>query len=76
MKDYKSKKKQQHFKRKQIIERKLRDELEKHGEVKSKRVRQEKNGRKDNIGMDYLATEKQAKLATEMINKTNQQVAM
>lgn len=72
MKDCKSKKKQDHFERKQIIEHKLRDELEKHGEEQSKKVRQEKNGRKDNIGMDYLATEKQEKLATEMINKTNQ----
>ena len=53
----------------QIIEHKLRKELEKYGEVKSMRVRQNKHGRKGNIGMACLATEVQAKLAIKMLNK-------
>ena len=43
-------------KKKQIVENKLRKELEKYGEVKSVRVRQDKYGRKGNIGMACLAT--------------------
>ena len=56
--------------RNQIIEHKLRKELEKYGEVKSMRVRQDKYGRKSNIGMACLATKEQAKLAIKMLNKT------
>ena len=58
------------LKRNQIIEHKLRKELEKYGEVKSMRVRQDKHGRKGNIGMACLATEEQAKLAIKMLSKT------
>ena len=58
------------LKRNQIIEHKLRKELEKYGEVKSMRVRQDKHGRKGNIRMACLATEEQAKLAIKMLNKT------
>ena len=58
------------LKRNQIIEHKLRKELEKYGEVKSMRVRQDKYGRKSNIGMACLATKEQAKLAIKMLNKT------
>ena len=36
------------------------------------RVRQNKHGRKGNIGMACLATEEQAKLAINMLNKTTQ----
>ena len=61
--------------RNQIIEHKLRKELEKYGEVKSMRVRQDKYGRKSNIGMACLATKEQAKLAIKMLNKTKQYVA-
>ena len=61
--------------RNQIIEHKLRKELEKYGEVKSTRVRQDKYGRKGNIGMACLATKEQAKLAIKMLNKTKQYVA-
>ena len=63
------------LKRNQIIEHKLRKELEKYGEVKSMRVRQDKYGRKSNIGMACLATKEQAKLAIKMLNKTKQYVA-
>ena len=63
------------LKRNQIIEHKLRKELEKYGEVKSMRVRQDKHGRKGNIGMACLATEEQAKLAIKMLNKTKQYLA-
>ena len=56
------------LKRNQIIEYKLRKELEKYGEVKSMRVRQDKHGRKDNIGMACLTTEDQAKLAIKMLH--------
>ena len=63
------------LKRNQIIEHKLRKELEKFGEVKSMRVRQDKHGRKGNIGMACLATEEQAKLAIKMLNKTKQYLA-
>ena len=63
------------LKRNQIIEHKLRKELEKYGEVKSTRVRQDKYGRKGNIGMACLATKEQAKLAIKMLNKTKQYVA-
>ena len=41
----------------------------------SKLVRQDKHGRKDNIGIACLATEEQAKLAIKMLNKTKQYVA-
>ena len=41
----------------QITEHELREELEKDWEVKSMRVRQDKHGRKSNIGMACLATE-------------------
>ena len=61
--------------RNQIIEHKLRKELEKYGEVKSIRVRQDKYGRKGNIGPACLATKEQAKLAIKMLNKTKQYVA-
>ena len=61
--------------RNQIIEHKLRKELEKYGEVKSMRVRQDKYGRKGNIGMASLATKEQAKLAIKMLSKTKQYVA-
>ena len=49
------------LKRNQVIEHNLRKELEKHGEVKSMRVRQD-NG--------LLSNEEQAKLAIKMLNKT------
>ena len=62
-------------KRNQIIEHKLRKEIEKYREVKSMRVRQDKNGRKCNIGMACIATEEQAKLAIKMLSKTKQYVA-
>ena len=39
------------------------------------RVRQDKYGRKSNIGMACLATKEQAKLAIKMLNKTKQYVA-
>ena len=39
------------LKRNQIVEHKLRKELEKYGKVKSMRLRQDKYGRKGNIGM-------------------------
>ena len=52
--------------RNQIIEHKLRKELEKYGEVKSMRVRRDKYGRKDNTGMACLATKEQAKLAIKI----------
>ena len=61
--------------RNQIIEHKLRKELEKYWEVKSMRVRRDKYGRKGNIGMACLATKEQAKLAIKMLNKTKQYVA-
>ena len=61
-------------KKKQIVEHKLRKELEKYGEIKSVRVRQDKYGRKGNIGMACLATKEQAKLAIKMLNKTKQYV--
>ena len=60
------------LKRNQIIEHKLRKELENYGELKSMRVRQNKHGRKGNIEMVCLATEEQAKLAINMLNKTTQ----
>ena len=63
------------LKRNQIIEHKLRKELEKYGEVKSMRVRQDKHGRKGNIRMACLATEEQAKLAIKMLNKSKQYAA-
>ena len=63
------------LKRNQIIEHKLRKELEKYGEVKSMRVRQDECGRKCNVGMACFATEDQAKLAIKMLNKTKQYVA-
>ena len=62
------------LKRNQIIEHKLMKELEKYGEVKSMRVRQDKPGRKGNTGMACLATEEQAKLAIKMLKKTKQYV--
>ena len=55
--------------RNQIIEHKLKKELEKYG------VRKGKYGRKNNIGMACLATKEQEKLATKMLNKTKQYVA-
>ena len=61
--------------RNQIIEHKLRKELEKCGEVKSMRVRQGKYEKKGNVGMACLATKEQAKLAIKMLNKTKQYVA-
>ena len=63
------------LKRNQIIEHKLGEELEKYGEVKILRVRQDKYGRKDNIGMACLATKEQAKLAIKILNKTKRYVA-
>ena len=63
------------LKRNQIIEHKLRKELEKYGEVKSMRVRQDECGRKCNVGMACFATEDQAKLAIKMLNKTKQYIA-
>ena len=63
------------LKRNQIIEHKLRKELEKYGEVKSMRVRQDERGRKRNIGMACFATEDQAKLAIKMLNKIKQYIA-
>ena len=59
----------QHSKRNQIIERKLRETLEKYGEIKSMRARQEKNGRKENIRMASVAAEEQTKLAIKTIEK-------
>ena len=56
------------LKRNQIIEHKLRKELEKYGEVRSMRVRQDKHGRQGNIGTACLATEEQGKLAIKMLN--------
>ena len=50
-----------YIKRNQIAERKLREELEKYEEVKSMRPRQDKHGRKDNIGIACLATEEKDK---------------
>ena len=63
------------LKRNQIIEHKLREELEKYGEVKSMRVRQDKHRSKYNIGMACLATEEQAKPARNMLIKTKHYVA-
>ena len=63
------------LKRNQIIEHKLRKELEKYGEVKSMRVRQDECGRKCNVGMACFATEDQAKLAIKMLNKIKQYIA-
>ena len=63
------------LKRNQIIERNFTEELEKCEKVKSMRVRQDKYGRKDNIGMAFLATGEQAKIAIKMLNKTNHYVA-
>ena len=63
------------LKRNQIIEHKLRKELENYGKVKSVRVRPDKHGRKGNIAMTCLATEEQAKQAMKMLNKTKQYVA-
>ena len=57
------------LKRNEIIEHKLRKEYEKYEEVKSMRVRQDKHGRKGNIGMACFATENQAKLAIKLLNK-------
>ena len=68
-------KKHYRSKKNQIIEHKLRKELEKYGEVKSMRVRQDERGRKRNIGMACFATEDQAKLAIKMLNKTKQYIA-
>ena len=39
------------------------------------RVIQDENGRKDNIGRACLATQKQAKLILEMLNKANEFLA-
>ena len=39
------------------------------------RVRQDKYGRKGNIGMACLAKKEQAKLTIKMLNKTKQYVA-
>ena len=58
------------LKRNQIMEHELWKELEKYGEVKSMRVRQDKHGRKGNIRMACLATEEQSKLAIKILNKT------
>ena len=63
------------LKRNQIIEHKLRKELEKYGEVKSMRVRQDEHGREGNVGMACFATENQAKLAIIMLNKIKQYIA-
>ena len=63
------------LKRNQIIEYKLRQELEKYGEVKGMRVRQDKHWRKGNIGIACLATKEQTKLAIKMLNKTKKYVA-
>ena len=43
--------------RNQAVECKLREELEKYGEVKNIKVRQDKHGTKHNTGMAYLTTE-------------------
>ena len=61
--------------RNQIIDHKLRKELEKYGEVKSMRARQDKYGRKGNIGLAFLETKEQEKLAIKMLKKTKQYVA-
>ena len=63
------------LKRNQIIEHKLREEIENYGEVKSMRVTQDKHGRKGNIEMACLAAEEQEKLVTKWLNKTKQYVA-
>ena len=63
------------LKRNQIIEHILRKELQKYGEGKRMRVRQDKHERKGNKGMACLATKEQAKLAIKMLNKTKQYVA-
>ena len=63
------------LKRNQIIEHKLRKELEKYGEVKSMRVRQDEHGRKSKMRMACFAIENQAKLAIKMVNKTKQYIA-
>ena len=57
------------------MEHKLRKELEKYGEVKSMRVRQDKHGIKDNIEMAWLTQEEPVKLAIKILNKTKQHVA-
>ena len=59
-------------KKKKITEQKLRKVLEKYGEVKSMRVRQDKHGRKGNTGMACFATQDQAKLTIKMLNKIKQ----
>ena len=63
------------LKRNQIIEYKLTKELEKYGEVKSMRVRQDERERKDNIRLACFAIENQAKLAVKMVNKTKRYIA-
>ena len=51
--------------RNQIIEHKLRKEPEKYGEVKSMRVRQDKYGRKDNIGIGLLSNKRTSKTSNK-----------
>ena len=63
------------LKRNQPIEDEITKKLEKYGEVKSMRVRQDKHGRKGNIEIACIATEDQAKLVIKMLNKTKQLVA-
>ena len=57
------------------MEHKLRKELEKYGEVKSMRVRQDKHEIKGNIEMAWLTQEEPVKLAIKILNKTKQHVA-
>ena len=58
------------LKRNQVTERKLREVLEKYGEVKGISERQDSHSRKGNMGMDCLATEEQGKLALRMLEIT------
>ena len=55
------------LKRNQVTERKLREVLEKYGEVQGISKRQDSHRRKGNMVMDCLATEEQGKLALKML---------
>ena len=54
-----------YLKRNQIIKHKLRKELEKYSEVKSMRVRQDKYGRKGNIGNGLLSNRRSSKTSNK-----------
>ena len=58
------------LKRNQVTECKLREVLEKYGEVKGISKRQDSPRRKGNMGMVCLATEEQGKLALKMLEIT------